>query len=434
LAVSMDMNDTDCKLSPLHEILRLSGMIFNLIRDYPSSLGDLERLKDLLARTRQYEHVIEVMKSQIDSRLLIPGAHTEDILQMYLRTYKVVSFLFKDVPPSLKRYRRLDVFMRVSKSVIDHLHKRSDSVKCIVAALLDESLMDVDPADTVQEENTNLNASVSMIASPGDIVGLDWTPPPLEGGGKPQDTMSLLIGVYGGKDYFLNEYREMLASRLVSAGSFDIDREVASLDLMKLKFDPDSLSDCSVMINDVQESKKLFLMIKTAIWTRRRRNILSSFILSKYFWPIIKDDDSTDYPTTADQFSFFPPELLALMRDYEEAFTEIKPTQRLQWRKDEGVVTISVEIRDKTIDFRVTPVHVQVLSCFVDALAVSSSAAGTPATTAVVPPSQMIPVLSMEDLVARTKLTMDKVKPVVQFWVSRGILRESQINRYIINE
>ena len=55
-----------------------------------------------------------------------------------------------------------------------------------------------------------------------------------EDGGFDSEKMALLIGVYGGKLDFLNEYKQMLASRLLALGSFEIERELASLELLRI--------------------------------------------------------------------------------------------------------------------------------------------------------------------------------------------------------
>lgn len=315
------------------------GQVFNLIRDFPESHFAIDELREAITLTRQEEYVIDIIRKQIEDRLLIPGAHTEDVLQMYLRTYQVVEVLFTHCEI---------VFPKIAQSIIAHLHKRSDAVKCIVSAILEHS---------------------------------------------EDDTILLLIGVYGGKDDFLKEYKEMLASRLLALGSFEIDRESASLDLMRSKFgQPELLTDCSIMVKDLIESRKF--QIQT--------HFFSSLVLTKHSWPVSQNWED-------DNVSFLPESVLEEMKNFELNFTRLKPTQKLHWIKSQGVVTIELE-KDNGIKmtFTVTPIHLHVLSIFGDS------------------------VLSIEEISAKISENMETTKSVVQFWSSKNILREIQINQFII--
>lgn len=41
-----------------------------------------------------------------------------------------------------------------------------------------------------------------------------------------QDTISMLVNIYGSSELFVNEYRNMLADRLIAITDYDVDREV----------------------------------------------------------------------------------------------------------------------------------------------------------------------------------------------------------------
>ena len=45
----------------------------------------------------------------------------------------------------------------------------------------------------------------------------------------------MLVGIYGSKELFVNEYRVMLAEKLLSKSDYDIDREIRTLELLKVK-------------------------------------------------------------------------------------------------------------------------------------------------------------------------------------------------------
>lgn len=406
-----------------------TSQLFNLIRDFPESTPILEELRTALRITSQYEYLIGSIRKQLQERLLIPGAHTEDVLQMYLRTHKVTSFLFKD-----SGMRTIDVFLKIANAVIEHLQKRSDSVKCIVSSLLDDS-QDV-RTDISLEEDESLLDSESVADDPTSIEAmLQWTPGDVTTARSESDTMSLLIGVYGGKESFLSEYRDMLASRLISIGSFDIDREIASLDLMKSKFvssqTSEALTHCSVMIKDMTESKKLNMKIRSKLIPKRSGiNQVSMLVKSGHFWPkstVSDDNDGDSSSSSLDQFAYLPKSLLDLMTEHERLFTELKPTQKIHWFRHEGVITLSIEIRGKEVEFRLSPLYVEVLALFQNIVAASPAA--TP-----VPAASVAPTLSLEEIARAVKVSKDRVKPVVQFWVSKNVVREQEINKFVINE
>jgi anaphase-promoting complex subunit 2 len=255
------------------------------------------------------------------------------------------------------------------------------------------------------------------------------------------DTMSLLIGVYGGKDSFLSEYREMLASRLVSVASFEIDREIASLELMKSKFSEsidssssEALTHCSVMIKDLVESKKLNQRIKADLSSSRKikhSNLLTMLVKSAHFWPnkSSSTSESSEHETAQQQYPFLPEPIRDAMAEFERKFTELKPTQKIEWLRCEGVVTFSVLLRGKDTEFRLSPIYVEVLSLF-EPLGLPKSVPTSTQPAACLAPTNVTVCLSLESIASGVSLSADQVKPVVQFWVSKGILREIEINKF----
>ena len=78
-----------------------------------------------------------------------------------------------------------------------------------------------------------------------------WTPDPIEAdprktarSRKSNDILSMLVHIYGSKELFVNEYRLVLADKLLSNIKFDTDREVRNLELLKLRFGDSSMHNC----------------------------------------------------------------------------------------------------------------------------------------------------------------------------------------------
>ena len=71
------------------------------------------------------------------------------------------------------------------------------------------------------------------------------------------DSLGQLVSIYGSKELFINEYRNMLAERLLNKVGYDIDRETHTLELLKLRFGESSLHKCEVMLKDMNDSKRI---------------------------------------------------------------------------------------------------------------------------------------------------------------------------------
>jgi len=58
----------------------------------------------------------------------------------------------------------------------------------------------------------------------------------------------MLISIYGSKELFVNEYRLMLADKLLNNVEYNTDKEVQNLELLKLRFVEASLHQCEIMV------------------------------------------------------------------------------------------------------------------------------------------------------------------------------------------
>lgn len=77
----------------------------------------------------------------------------------------------------------------------------------------------------------------------------------------------MVVDIYGSKEVFVNEYRSLLADRLLSQLDFNPGREIRNLELLKLRFDETMLHTCQVMLKDITDSKRINSHIQTTIET-----------------------------------------------------------------------------------------------------------------------------------------------------------------------
>ncbi|KAF4649569.1 Anaphase-promoting complex subunit 2, partial [Perkinsus olseni] len=265
--------------------------IFAMIRDYPYStqaLIDLSWCIEYLEACKEkgFEvgdspslmvQLAASIQLEFHRRLLIPSAHTSDVLKLYLRTFNSVNVLLGGDRPEAAR----KIFDWICEPVVAFLQGRSDTVRCVVAAMLEggsENGWDEDskpkgiypgqlrrdhgpgvpvarlkrysasgewlelynfetpvmPA-TAQQGSVRLSSPPLVSAAGGRFIQV-WDEsgrarsfldtcrsarfPPASQRGKIESTEAqmlplLVVGVYGSEDIFIREYRELMCQRLL---------------------------------------------------------------------------------------------------------------------------------------------------------------------------------------------------------------------------
>ncbi len=223
--------------------------VFELIAEYPDSHPAVMELKKVLEITKMHQAMAKALKAALIKRLNHPGANTSQIIDVYINTIKV----FRVIDPS---DRLLQV---VAEPVRSYLRQRQNTVRCIITSLTDSEV----GGDLYEE----LRRQDARPLEHGDIdpddeeepPDMSWVPPPpiskergdfLATGtqGTSGDILSMLVSIYGSKDLFVNEFRLMLADKLLANLTFDTDQEVHTLELLKLRFGDISMRSCEIMI------------------------------------------------------------------------------------------------------------------------------------------------------------------------------------------
>ena len=65
------------------------------------------------------------------------------------------------------------------------------------------------------------------------------------------DILGMIVGIIGSKDQLVNEYRVMLAEKLLNKSDYDIDLEIRTLELLKVSF---------------PQTIVIFVLIRFTIW------------------------------------------------------------------------------------------------------------------------------------------------------------------------
>ncbi|XVF43151.1 hypothetical protein PTKIN_Ptkin02bG0017400 [Pterospermum kingtungense] len=386
--------------------------LFEIIVDYPESSPAIEDLKQCLEYTGQHAKLVESFISALRYRLLTAGASTNDILHQYVSTIKAL----RTIDPA-------GVFLEaVGEPIRDYLRGRKDTIKCIVTMLTGgtsnnpngsgnngDSLLEELNRDEENQENVGVDDDFNADDKQAWIDSQCWEPDPAEAdpskgsrNRRKVDILGMIVGIIGSKDQLVNEYRVMLAEKLLNKSDYDIDSELRTLELLKIHFGESSMQKCEIMLNDLIGSKMINTNIKATINKTSKIDAetaemgiasdnLDATIISSNFWPPIQDE-ALVIPEPVDK----------LLSDYATRFHEIKTPRKLLWKKNLGTVKLELQFEGKAMQFTVAPVHAVIIMQFQDQTSWTS-----------------------KNLAAATGIPVDVLNRRISFWISKGVLTES---------
>ncbi|KAL5759472.1 hypothetical protein ACOSQ2_018310 [Xanthoceras sorbifolium] len=386
--------------------------LFEIIVDYPESSPAIEDLKQCLEYTGQHSKLVESFISALKYRLLTAGASTNDILHQYVSTIKAL----RTIDPT-------GVFLEaVGEPIREYLRGRKDTIKCIVTMLTDgtggnpngsgntgDSLLEELNRDEESQENVGIDDDINIDDKQAWINAMRWEPDPVEAdplkGSRSRrkvDILGMVVSIIGSKDQLVNEYRVMLAEKLLNKSDYDIDSEIRTLELLKIHFGESSMQRCEIMLNDLIDSKRTNTNIKATAKKLSQTgadleengaslDILNATIISSNFWPPMQDE-ALIVPGSVDK----------LLSDYAKRFNVIKTPRKLLWKKNLGTVKLELQFDDRAVQFSVAPVHAAIIVQFQDQTSWTS-----------------------KNLAAAIGVPVDVLNRRINFWISKGILAES---------
>ncbi|XP_015589279.1 anaphase-promoting complex subunit 2 [Cephus cinctus] len=369
--------------------------LFNIIIEYPDSQPAIDDLRICLERTDLRKVLVETLQEALKTRLLHPGVNTPDILTAYIA--------------AIKALRQLDpsgvLLETVTEPVKVYLRSREDTVRCVISGLLDDS-----PSDLADE----LIKGEYLQLDEGSVEEEDenwekWLPDPVDADPckstqrRMSDIISMLVNVYGSQDLFVNEYRTLLADRLLSQLNYHTEREIRHLELLKRRFGENQLHYCEVMLKDVYDSKRIDGNIQsdTSYTLEEQYFLTSALILSAQFWPPFKEEWKLQLPKNVQE----------QLAKYVKAFEALKGNRTLCWKPHLGNVHLEIELKERKFDINVTPIHATIILHFQDKNEWAVE--------------ELAEVMHAPATVIRRKIT---------FWVSQGLLKETTTDVFVLQE
>nr|XP_018898040.1 PREDICTED: anaphase-promoting complex subunit 2 [Bemisia tabaci] len=364
--------------------------LFNIIIEYPDSEPAVEDLRLCLEKTDLRGHLMGKLQRALETRLLHPGVNTPDILTAYIA--------------AIRALRQLDpsgvLLDTVTHPIRQYLRCREDTVRCVVTSLRDEG-----PNDLAEE----LQRGQDSPAEDGTTNWEKWMPDPVDAdpsklskARRTSDVISMLVSVYGSKDLFVNEYRTLLADRLLAQFTFNTDKEIRYLELLKLRFGDSQLHYCEVMLKDIHDSKRMnaHLHSDPAFELSNKQFVATAIILSAQFWPVFKDE-TLELPEIVKEH----------LNVYTKAFETLKGNRTLSWKPHLGAVNLDITIKDRTVNLTVTPIHATIICHF-----------------------ETKPEWTIDELSQVMHVPPTVLRRRIAFWQSQGLIWEASTDKFILVE
>ncbi|XP_054716612.1 anaphase-promoting complex subunit 2-like [Uloborus diversus] len=370
--------------------------LFDIIIEFPESQNALLDLKECLALTNLRPKLITTLKTSLETRLLHPGVNTADILTAYIS--------------AIKALRVLDhtgvVLQVVSEPVCKYLKSRDDTVRCIISSLREDSCGEL-ACELMKGVPLKLEDNYSNEEEADDWE--KWCPDPIDADPtkstecqRSSDIIGILVNIYGSKELFVNEYRSLLADRILTTFSYNTEREIRYLELLKLRFGESQLHSCEVMLRDIADSKRLNAHLNSTESKNYESGDfpVNTMILSAQFWPSFKEEKIK-----------LPEYIWEHLKKYTKAFESLKGNRTLVWKPHLGNVDLCIELKGRTLNVSVTPVHATILWHF-----------------------QEKPRWSINELSTEIQLQASVLRRKITFWQSHGILYEEETDVFVLTE
>lgn len=374
-----------------YTMLRID-QLFSIIIEYPDSLPAVEDIRIGLQMTDLRPTLCKKLQSALETRLLHPGVNTPDILTAYISTIKALRYID---PTGV-------ILETVTKPVKNYLRNREDTVRSVVSSLTEEGT-----GCELAEELAKFASEPEDGDEDTDEMWEEWVPDPVDADPKvnssdrrANDIISMLVNVYGSKELFVNEYRTLLADRLLAQNAINTEREIRYLELLKLRFGESQLHFCEVMLKDISDSKRINALIQQekSIEELNKKFTSNAMILSAQFWPPFKDESLE-----------LPEEIKQHLEAYTKSFEALKGNRTLSWKPHLGNVNIEIEIGEKKLDLTVSPFNATLIMHF-----------------------QNKPEWSIEELHQVMKVPVTVLRRKITYWQSMGLIAEKIPDHFVL--
>ncbi|KAL7414537.1 hypothetical protein BDY24DRAFT_360993 [Mrakia frigida] len=318
--------------------------LFDIIVSHPDTLPALEDLKECLAKVDSRNELVNALKASNVKRLLHPGADTKDIITQYVSTIRCLRIVD---PPGV-------LLQKVSEPIRRFLKNRPDTIRCIVASLVNsDDDDDILGGDLEDDEDGGIKPLQTRDDREEDYTDPNWVPEPVDAApefrsGKASDIISTLVSIYDTRDVIVKELQILLAQKLLAVRDYDLEKEIRTVEILKLRFGETALQVCEVMLKDLADSKRIDGHVNSEITTS-----IHPKIVSRLFWPTFQSTGLV-----------VPGQLSRLQARYAKAYHQFKPDKRLRWLPQLGTVEVKLELEDRVVEVEASPLQASIIELF----------------------------------------------------------------------
>ena len=274
------------------------------------------------------------------------------------------------------------------------------------------SLLFLECEAIAQDTSDNKAPIISLVTEnsglDSDADDADWEPQPVDANvaglhrrhRRSANLTARVLRIFQTPELPIRTFQSSFAERLLSLPSadaehtFPLHKQITELESV---FGEAALEHCAIMLADVKRSQKLSKKIV------ERANLASPLavdvrwtVISRLFWP-----------QQADEKAELPPELGRVVAQHNEAFGGLLSKRKLQVLPHAGTVEIQVQRESRVDNYAVTPAQYAILSHVAENGDVS-----------------------LDDIVARVKVSQANAKKALRFWTSEGVVEEYAPQRF----
>ncbi|ULU03231.1 hypothetical protein L3Y34_002662 [Caenorhabditis briggsae] len=334
---------------------------------FPQKFREIITMKYCLMKTGNYgrDALTKRLIFSVETNLLIASVDTKTILQAYASCVEAL--------------REMDsscvVMHKVCGVIREYLKRRPDTVQQIITYITSskKNELEKDMSKTVRsammDEEELRGVNDDFLPENMECKGWDtWTPNPTDanvGDGAPGrqgvDVFNMLVSVYGSKELFVKEYRNLLAERLSGSDKKDAFFEKRYLDLLKLRFQYSELQHCEVMLRDVMQSQEIDCRCENVRELTPGMIPVSGCVASSHYWPKLEHET-----TTKELADLYPPSLLAAVAAYEGMYAMNKRDRKMFVYKCVGCMELEIEVDGVKIERTIPNAFAQALLLFLE--------------------------------------------------------------------
>ena len=355
---------------------------FEIITKFPESKPTLIDIKICISSFDKNVFINRI-KEQLKKRLLYPGVSTRIIIEIFIRIIKIMRII-----DSSNNY----MLELLSQPIKEYLLNRKDTMQWIITAIISEE--DVNMIEDMSKAYVKNIQSKDYDYLSSDDEPENWEPINLKGikyndkyisndfKNTKIDIVSILVNVFGSPEKFMEQYKRMLIERKITDNNFEIEQEIKNLELLKLKFGENLLTNCEIIIQHIKESKKINNKIfKDPSFTCQ--------IINSNYWPFIKsnhfdlssiDDNNKDknendknnninniINTNSNEKKPYDEFLIKFnkkLKKYQKLYSDNKFSRKIEFYTNLGYCHLTLTFSNGNFEFVVSPLSYLIIQFF----------------------------------------------------------------------